>query len=396
VRDVQAYFDLVEQLESSSQFSSEQLAREVEKLFAAPDALAPDTLQFMTIHKSKGLEFDTVILPGLHRGGASDDKPLLLWEEVAMEGVETQLVAAPLMPKRDGAPSIYDYLRLLEKERSDNEDARVLYVGATRAIRSLHLVGVARTDAKTGEARAPANTPLVLLWNVIGAHFMQAAVGEVARNDADISTFTPPLVRLERPAVAEQLSGNNFVGSSIFEELSEPEQTGTRLDADIGTLAHRYVEIMALGDLHQWSPQRIRELQPAMQRWLIQHGHAEADASRGAGRVASALSATLSSEQGRWVLKAREQAAAEMALVTVEGTRDANHIVDRTFVENGERWVIDYKSARLGEVSEDAMEQQAEQYRAQLERYARLFMQEGLPVRKAVFFLAYGRMVELP
>ena len=395
VRDVQAYFDLVEQLENSGQFTSAHLAGEVEKLFAAPDALAPDTLQFMTIHKSKGLEFDTVILPSLHRSGASDDKPLLLWEEVAMDGVATQLVAAPLMPKRDGAPSIYDYLRLLEKERSDNEGARVLYVGATRAIRSLHLVGVARTDAKTGEAKAPANTPLALLWDVIGAHFMQAAVGEVAANDADISLFTPPLVRLEHPAVAAQLSPVAVIGASLFEESSDPEQTGTRLDADTGTLAHRYVEILAQDDLQQWSPQRIRELQPAMQRWLRQHGYAEADAERGAARVAAALSATLSSAQGRWVLQAREQAAAEMALVTVEGARMAHHVVDRTFVENGERWVIDYKSARLGEVSEDAMEQQAEQYRGQLERYARLFVPAGLPVRKAVFFLAYGRMVEL-
>ena len=74
VRDVQAFFERVQQLENTGNFSPEQLAVEVKKLYAAPDAKAPDTLQLMTIHKSKGLEFDTVILPGLDRktgGGAS-------------------------------------------------------------------------------------------------------------------------------------------------------------------------------------------------------------------------------------------------------------------------------------------------------------------------------------
>ena len=394
VRDVQAYLDLIERLESGGQFSTELLATEVEKLYAAPDSQASDTLQFMTIHKSKGLEFDTVILPGLHRAGASDDKQLLLWEEVAMEGVETQLVAAPLMPKSDGGPTAYDYLRLLELERSDNEGARVLYVGVTRAIRSLHLVGVARPD-KDGNPKPPANTPLALLWDAVGASFAQAPVENVDADIMDIRQFVPPLVRLAQPAVAEQLCHISATVDAVFDEQAEPEQAGTRLDADVGTLAHRYVEIIAQGDPNQWDTSRIKTLQPAMQRWLIQQGHDETEARRGASRVVSVLSTTLVSDQGRWVLQAREQAAAELTLATVEAGHIATHIVDRTFIENGERWVVDYKSARLGEVSEASLEQQAVQYRPQLERYAKLFVHEGLPVRKAVFFLAHGRMVEL-
>jgi len=36
----------------------------------------------MTIHKAKGLEFDTVIVPGLDRGPGRSDPPLFLWKEV--------------------------------------------------------------------------------------------------------------------------------------------------------------------------------------------------------------------------------------------------------------------------------------------------------------------------
>ncbi|OIQ77477.1 ATP-dependent helicase/nuclease subunit A [mine drainage metagenome] len=400
VRDVQAFFELVQKLEEGGQFSTGLLSREVEKLFAAPDTLASDALQFMTIHKSKGLEFDTVILPGLHRGGASDDKALLLWEEVALEGATTQLVAAPLMPKRDAAggsgnPSAYDYLRLLEQERSDNEAARVLYVGATRAVRRLHLVGVARQDGRSGEPKPPANTPLALLWSVVGGIFMQAAVEQVAPDDDSIRNFIPPLVRLVRPGVPAQLGRDGVGVVADVEEIPAAESSGSRLDADVGMLAHRYVEIMARSGLAGWTPQRISDLQPAMQHWLLQQGYDQADARRGASRVSAALHATLASEQGRWVLQQRNHAAVEMAWTSIEGACVRSHIIDRTFIENGERWVIDYKSARLGEVSEDVLERQAALYRPQLERYAGLFADEGLPVRRAVFFLAHGILVEL-
>ena len=51
------------------------------KLYALPDLEADETLQIMTIHKSKGLEFDCVIVPGLGRASRHDDKRLLKWTE---------------------------------------------------------------------------------------------------------------------------------------------------------------------------------------------------------------------------------------------------------------------------------------------------------------------------
>jgi len=140
VRDVQAFFERVQQLELTGQFSPQHLAEEVQKLYAAPDAKADGQLQFMTIHKSKGLEFDTVILPGLDCKTGGNEQPLLLWEEVSSEETETNdidLVVAPYTPKgqQDGSVTPYDYLKQLEKERASYEDARVLYVAATRAER---------------------------------------------------------------------------------------------------------------------------------------------------------------------------------------------------------------------------------------------------------------------
>jgi ATP-dependent exoDNAse (exonuclease V) beta subunit len=81
VVDVQAFFSCLENLDRSNQFSPERMQSEITKLFAAPDSHG-EHLQMMTIHKSKGLEFDTVILLGLGAttGGNNSDITLVLWE----------------------------------------------------------------------------------------------------------------------------------------------------------------------------------------------------------------------------------------------------------------------------------------------------------------------------
>lgn len=412
VRDVQAFFLRVEQMESAGQFSVQQLAMEMEKLYAAPDAEAPDRLQFMTIHKSKGLEFDTVILPGLERQTRGSDQPLLLWEEVALENdrqAQTELVVAPYVPKgarNHDLPTAYDYLGLLEKERAASEDARVLYVAATRAERSLHLVGSARLGAKN-EPRAPANSFLNLLWPVVAGKFREATENPPETKPAgeklpDIAAFVPKLVRLENPAMPAFLQAGSGMdaarekGTVLAGIENEDVIFGRSLEADIGTLAHRYMELIARQGLTNWLPERIAGLRPAMRHWLHSRGHAPLDAERGVDQVAAVLEISLASKDGQWVLQARQAAASELALAAVAGEGVAGHVIDRTFVENGVRWIIDYKSAALAEgISQRELEAIAGNYREQLERYEKLFSNEGLPVRKAVFFLSAGRLALL-
>jgi ATP-dependent exoDNAse (exonuclease V) beta subunit len=151
------------------------------------------------------------------------------------------------------------------------------------------------------------------------------------------------------------------------------------------------MEMFAQDGLELWSVARVHDLQPAMTRWLTQQGHDQNISADGAKRVAQALTTTLQSEQGRWVLGARQQAVSEYALMEVDGDRISQHIIDRTYIEDGVRWVIDYKSAKLGEAALSS----AGRYRQQLERYSRLFKQEALPIRKAVFFMSSGQLVEL-
>lgn len=406
VRDVQAFFERIQQLEMTGQFSPQHLAEEVQKLYAAPDAKADDTLQFMTIHKSKGLEFDTVILPGLDRKTGGNDQPLLLWEEMSATEASAQteafnLVVAPYMPKsmQSDEATPYDYLKLLEMERAAYEDARVLYVAATRVERCLHLLGAATLDAK-GIAKAPKNTFLEMLWPIVHSQFTDdLAIKPQASMQIDIASnmqdFTPQLIRLNQPTIPTLLANNaNQMANNA--NNNEKEEDGDTFNTDVGTLVHFYLQLIADKDLSDWSESYIQSLLPAMQRWFKQQHYDANKCESGASRVAALLQTTLGSEQGRWILQMRESAASELAIEYAVDASANKKIVDRTFIENGVRWIIDYKTSTFEKnPSEAQLIAKAKQYQSQLSDYMQLFIHEGLPINKAIFFTSQGKLIQI-
>jgi ATP-dependent helicase/nuclease subunit A len=415
VRDVQAFFDRIASLEASGQFTTEQLVIEVKKLYAAPDAEADDSLQFMTIHKSKGLEFDTVILPGLDRKTGNNDQPLLLWEEVPRENVmhdaaQFDLIAAPLAQKgkvKSDAPTPYEYLKHLERTRAANEDARVLYVAATRAERCLHLIGAAKLN-DNGEPKAPKNTFLELLWPHVYADFAAAEnPGELqpsvtqAQPDTSLADFVPKLVRLAAPKLPEIFHQRAQTASQtkpIAQANAEifANDSADALDSVIGTLTHRYLELVMKQGVGTWPVTKIANLKPAMRIWLQRQGVNPGQLESAAHLTIALLQTALQSVDGQWLLKPRATASAELPISRLHESEARTQRLDLTFIEDGVRWVIDYKSTQLAaDINEAGLRQQAQTHREQLQGYADLFKGEGLPVRIAIYFLSVGRLVEL-
>jgi ATP-dependent helicase/nuclease subunit A len=406
VLDVQAFFKCLDALDKRNQFSPERMAAEIEKLFAAPDTQG-ELLQMMTIHKSKGLEFDTVVLLGLGTtiGGNNSEKPLLLWEEVATEhGVE--LIAAPFIPKgeRSDTVSVYDFLAAREKVRDSNEDARVLYVAATRAERKLHLVGFAAKN-KDDEIKPAANTPLALLWPAV-SHYFEAQLensvenSKIPESENDIANFAPKLVRLQHlqvPAVLQSEAVTTF--NQADNQTYNKTIKNNNLEADLGTLAHLYMEMIAKDGLEHWPASRIDASAAAMQFWLLQRGHAKTEIDKQIPHIIAALKKTITSPQGAWVLASRASTQTELSITAIDENGEVQEQrIDLTFIEVDElegkvRWIIDYK---LGlEVTETNSEAAAQSHKPQLARYAALFAHEGLPIKMAVFFLRLGQLVAL-
>jgi ATP-dependent exoDNAse (exonuclease V) beta subunit len=118
----------------------------LDKLTALPDPNASSDcgVQLMTIHKSKGLEFEIVIVPELQAGGGRNGRKMLSWLERGLaqpgeSGEITEFLIAPFQRKGEDRRSAKAWVDRVYRERELQENRRILYVAATRAREQLHL-----------------------------------------------------------------------------------------------------------------------------------------------------------------------------------------------------------------------------------------------------------------
>ena len=155
--DAQSNGNLITDLESFED--------ELAQLYARPDSSADCPLKIMTIHAAKGLEFDHVYLPQLQRSTAGmQQNPALVWQEREYADGHTAFLAAA-KPARNTSDPLYNWLLADEREKVQDESARLLYVACTRTKKSLHISGLVKWDEKKERWKAPTNNSLMaLLW----------------------------------------------------------------------------------------------------------------------------------------------------------------------------------------------------------------------------------------
>lgn len=408
--DVHAFFTVLDKLEKRGQLDLAELETELNKLYAAPDPSA-EFVQIMTIHKSKGLEFDTVILPALQKIARQPDKPLLVWDEVIMNNGHEELVVAAI-PKKGAsdAPGKYEFLRDFEKSRSANENQRLLYVAVTRAVRQLHLLGIAKPDPKEkdGLLKAPSKSAFLhLLWNQVRPEFEAAARAQretepsdqLRRITIDAATFIPKLTRLAKPMLDKALTDYSTAAAQVKNKPGETDEpnlsTPANLETDIGTLVHRYLEMIATDGLDAWPVSRIENAQAHFKQWFEAQGYSPEECAHAAEDVKNNLVSAISSTTGRWILGHHESAECEAGITATENGVSRSHIVDRTFIENGIRWIIDYKTTHYqGDDLEGFLQERAESYREQMARYASLYRSAEQPLKVAIYFVSEDRQYE--
>ena len=375
----------------------EELEARLAQLYAAPDPLADGGLQVMTIHKAKGLEFDTVILPGLGRRPRGDDPPLMRWLELPEAG----LLLAPIAPL-DGRTRdpIYDAIARIEQQKHDLEATRLLYVAATRARHRLHLLGHARAD-NSGGWRPENGSFLARLWPQVADGF-QALAPDPDAADGQAPAVAAPLCRLpvgwQRPSLADALiaAGPPVLQPSALaagqDQLCLAPQTED--GRHIGTVTHAWLARMGAEGLAGWSEGRLQRELPILRRRLGQLGIAADRLEQAAGLVLRALCRTLADARGCWLLADHAEAFCELALCGTLDDRLVHAILDRTFVDgDGVRWIVDYKTVEPGtEDPAQFMAREGERYRPQLEVYAALMTRwrPGTAVRTALYFPLFG------
>ncbi len=399
LEDAQVFLDALDELEEGGDLPDfAALAERVGKLFARPDAGASDALQVMTIHKAKGLEFDTVILPGLGRKTRGNAARLLAWLERPRAHGDSDLLLAPIRERSEDKDPIYTYLEQLDETKAMHEDCRLLYVAATRAKSRLHLLGHAQMR---DDVPRPTNGSLLeRLWPVVEIDFRRAAEswidpasvdaplpqrapGAIRRFAAD---WSPPVPAAGIAPAAAWLESDEEAGDVEFSWASETAK-------HVGTVVHRNLQRIAEDGLAPWNPERVASLREVFSRDLRALGVPEAELVRAIERVTAALAGALSDERARWILSEHAEARSELRLTGIAGDALVDVAIDRTFVDaEGVRWIIDYKTGiHEGADPQGFLDNERERYRDQLERYAVLMAGiDPRPIRLALYFPLMG------
>ncbi len=417
VDDIETVFNLIDDLQRGGDLPSiNDLDKALQGLYAAPSVNAHRELDAQpkvvvsTMHKSKGLQYDTVILPGLSNRPRVDDREIMMWAEHQNKQGMSNLLLAPLrLGKSTGAH--FEYLRKLESKRAGNEAIRLMYVAVTRAERKLVLLANADTNEETGETKAPASSSLLAtLWEELNAKFSFPL--ESIQDEQSTQVLSQNLIRLNsrykknylEPVqwqVAQQLNAQQAEAEEVSDD--EQEDSSQRYDwatnaaSGVGTVLHGWLqynganvltvqidqaqisgwrtELIALRVPNTHIEYAVRNLKQAIENIKVDH-------------QAHFIFDTYAIEQNEYALSAFDDGVVKKS------------IIDRTFVDDkGTRWIVDYKSTptKNKDLQAFAQEQVKTRHQSQLERYGALMSEiDSRPIQLAVYFPLIKQLVCWP
>lgn len=375
--------------------------RAIDSLYATPK---PGRVVIMTIHNSKGLEFDHVIIPALNSRGASDDAPLFYWKRINDIFV---LAPNPGSQCADNAPEkrLFNYLGRKVKAEINDEIARLAYVMTTRAKVTCTLYATyEKLDEKT-EASYAKGSVLESLWPAIEADIRNVQPGIPLQEDVDVGV--PSKARLS-PGFSFQLPAGVFIPASGNEhapsenDLNDEgrDEQGNDLCARLeGIVYHKVVEIIGRDGVDLWSVEKVSGKQAAIAAMMRREGYPSESLNAGVQRVIALVVNTLQSAHGQWILKKRDNGGQEVQVSAYRGGRWVHRIIDKSFVEDGYFWIVDWKSPapKEGVSIEAFVEAEVSRYRAKMEEYRQGVIDAGvdLPVRLALYFPAVDCLREI-
>ena len=374
LEDAETFFDRLEELDEAGELADPALLEEdLEWLRAAPDVGEEARVQVMTIHRAKGLEFDTVIIPGMERVPRVSDKPLFGWKARA----DGTLMMAPVRRADELEEPAYDYLRRLEIEAGDHELDRVFYVAVTRARRRLHLLGFARYR-ETGELNPPSQTKSLLgrAWKTSGVKERFEAATPLAAAVAMDLAYRQEVRTLDLSALEVHVPSPPAPPPAPLSPEGPPRfDWASETAIHVGTVTHRWLQRIGEEGIERWGAARVAGLAPTIARDLELRGIPTTEREAAVARVTRALAASISDERGRWILGVHPESRFEYRLrvATPEGVRLI--VIDRLLTDAaGRRWIVDYKTgAHEGGGLEAFLDNELERYAPQLSRYLGAF-----------------------
>jgi ATP-dependent helicase/nuclease subunit A len=384
----------------------------LDRLFAVPDPAvnSESGVQLMTIHKSKGLEFEVVIVPDLDSGTKGGNSDLFAWIERGLPSTDsggdlTEFLIAPIAAKGSDAGNARRWVNGVCRLRETQEMRRVLYVAATRARDQLHLFARPRFSvAKDGAPNLAGVTGSLLAtaWPAFGSEIQTrfdefeaeffnpsgaqpSQLTSVAAAATTLGTLpfpatssrpNPPIAVLRRlPADyqpppfptpgGESPSLHAQPGHALYERTEGGLRSRVE-GAAIHMLLDRFTRLRAQLSATE-AAESLAAALPAITASIRSHGLSAHDASQMAESGLAVVRRAVAHPIGDWIAQPHPESASESAWTGVVGDRAWNLRPDRVFLapmpgttlfELAQStssapawWIIDYKTSHASPAS---------------------------------------------
>ncbi len=447
---LEQFFMLLHTLENEGEtLTSARLEKRMQQLHAAPMAgeHAEAAVEVLTIHKAKGLEWDVVLLPSLHRRPGNDAAKLFVWsqeirlnpdtESTDQDALQSKIFLAPIRHVAEDSEPIGKYVRERIARRAAEEYKRLFYVASTRARKGVHLFATVKKNKK-GEFKAPdARSLLHIAWPFAEEFFGMLAADnlrtmpeprlepvievapQIAASAAPINVQrTIPLSNFRRlpddwapaslpPDVGHVPNVEKAEALADDATLTILRPEGSWKSRLFGTVIHALMQPLASilretndEDTLQYAVERLR---PVALARMAQGGYAPQDAQAAAERILRVLMDVARDPMARWLLAKHVPVDPllpefEIPLTALVGTTIRSVRLDRMFVAGVKPgdlgseclWIVDFKTSTHGEKNlEQFLAEQKIQYTGQMQVYAevvRAAFPDPMPIHAGLYF----------
>jgi ATP-dependent exoDNAse (exonuclease V) beta subunit len=415
-------------------FVGAALDASLEKLHATPDpgVDADCGVQLMTIHASKGLEFEVVIVPELQAGSRRGEFKMLTWLERGVLAPEeadepTELLIAPFQAKGTERGKAKAWVDRVHHERERQEMRRILYVAATRAREELHFFARAeyKQRANSIELCDPRESLLQTAWPAFKPEIEQqfeawkveqqeGVLEQIAAAATNVVEMPETKATNQRRQGPRRLPANwNAPEDESPTHPADTQITGTGRLYDrhegglvsraLGRAVHLLLEHASLlREQREWDEVRVAldDLRSRVTAEIRAAGIERATAARLAERALTIAVEATRDESGRWILEPRQEAQSEVRWAGVASGALRTVQADRVFRAGNEPltasgdvwWIVDYKTAYEENVE---LEKLRREFAPQLETYARVLRNLRGADAKVCAGLYYPRMGKL-
>jgi len=438
--DIRTFLQRIDHFDNAGTIESwEAFYQDIQKLYAQPASTDTNPVQLLTMHKSKGLEFDTVFLPSLEKTGRNDDPELLYWHEHLNADGDTHFILSPIdIQSTDDTNksqnSISKYIRQIKKEKSDLETIRLLYVACTRAKKNLHVSATLKVDDNNDVIAPAKNSLLAKIWPSLASEFTLSthdidiqnshAQQTISTNDANFPYIRRlNFTKIQAHARSQQIDTTHTADddSTLFNQKKNIEhsirnvhtktalgafnnkdfdletayQSSHMFERNQGIFIHRLLNTLCISDLSTWHMERVNKTQAHWQAQLAQMGLSTQQANNIIVQAIECIETLRKNDTAQWIFDASHRhSACELSL----WWQGEEKIIDRTFIDKDVRWIIDYKTSTPANTAlpvflhqeKETYQEQMQGYEAILREYDKTYGIEGidnkLTYKKALYF----------